>query len=86
MRIDTSKGGSFEADLVYKIHIGGDYLLIQLRDPKGRKLSRIAADFEGLTSITCEDGREYTEYTDLRVVSRQGEQTLQLQLYKEGAL
>ena len=83
MRIETSNGGTFEADLVIPI-LSDRSLMIRLQDPGRRALSGIAADFEGLTGVTCEDGRTYTEYTDLRIVSRLSEETVQLRLYKEG--
>lgn len=83
MEINTSKGGAFQADLVIEIHSDRS-LMIQLRDPNGTPLSQLAAAFEGLTAITCEDGREYTEYTDLRILTRMAEETVQLRLYKEG--
>lgn len=83
MTIETSKGGAFQADLVIEIHSDRS-LMIQLRDPARTPLSEIAAAFEGLTSIVCEDDREYTEYTDLRILTRMGAETVQLRLYKEG--
>ena len=83
MRIETSKGGTFEADLVIPIQSDRS-LMIRLQDPGRRALSGIAADFEGLAGVTCEDGRTYTEYADLRIVSRLSEETVQLRLYKEG--
>ena len=81
MRLETSRGGAFDADLVFPIN-AGEYLLIQLRESESRPLSAVAADFEGLTGITCEDGRDYSEYTDLRAAARMGQGAVQLHLYK----
>ena len=83
MKINTSKGGEFETDLVFEI--GADHSLLIRLTEETRPLSQVAADFEGLERATCEDGREYEGFTDLRSVVRFGEGELQIRLYrKEG--
>lgn len=83
MKIETSKGGEFEADLVFEI--GADHsLMIRLTEDE-RPLSQVAADFEGIEWLATEDGRSYDAYTDLRSLVRFGENELQLRLFrKEG--
>ena len=83
MRIETSKGKRFDARLMTEL-TADDSLLIQLNDQK-RKLSRMAADFEGLAFITSEEtGLRFEGYAVLRSISRLDQSTVQLRLYKEG--
>ena len=82
MTIKTSKGATYDADIVMELHSDRS-LLVQLRDPGKTPLSKLARAFEGLSSIMCEDGRGFTEYTDLRILTRLSADTIQLRLYKE---
>ena len=83
MKIETSKGKRFDARIMTEQTADGS-LLIQLNDQK-RKLSRMAADFEGLAFIASEEtGLHFEGYTALRSISRLDKSTVQLRLYKEG--
>lgn len=83
MKINTSKGDEFSADLVFEI--GADHSLLIRLTEETRPLSQVAADFEELDRVSTEDGREYAGFTDLRSVVRFGENELQIRLYrKEG--
>lgn len=78
MKLTTSSGKEYLAD--YAIPLPGDgSLLIQLHDEKTR-VSVIAAEFEGLEWVET-NGHMYDEYTDLRLVYRLNEDTVQLRLY-----
>ena len=82
MWIKTSKDTQLESDLVFEI--GADHsLLIRLTEER-RQLSAIAADFEGIESITCEDGRAFNGYTELFSLVRFGESDLQIRMRKGG--
>ena len=78
MKLTTSSGKEYLAD--YAIPLPGDgSLLIQLHDEK-TKVSVIAAEFEGLEWVET-NGNMWDEYTDLRLVYRLNEDTVQLRLY-----
>lgn len=69
MKLTTSKGGEYMADFAIPLH-----------DEKTR-VSMIAAEFEGLEWIET-NGHTWDEYTDLRLVYRLNEDTVQLRLYE----
>lgn len=83
MKIETSAGKRFDARIMTDQTSDGS-LLIQLSDGK-RKLSRIAADFEGLAFVASEEaGLRFEGFTALRSVSRLDAGSVQLRLVREG--
>lgn len=83
MKIRTSKGGEFEADLVFVIDSDRS-LLIRLTT-ETRPLSEVAADFEGLESVATEDGRSFEGYSDLWSVVRFSKHDTQIRLRQKEA-
>ena len=78
MKLTTSRGGEYTAD--YALPLPGDgSLLIQLHDSKS-SVSEIASGFEGVEWVET-NGHKFDEYTDLRLVYRLNEDTVQLRLY-----
>ena len=83
MWVNTSKNSRRrESDLAFEM-AGEGSLMIQLKGDD-RRLGKIADDFDGTQWIRFEDGREYTEFTDLRVACRLDPDTVQLRLFREG--
>ena len=83
MRIETSKSTTeMEADLVLEM-AGEESLLVQLKGDR-RRLGELAVDFDRAEWIRLEDGREYTAFTDLRILYRLDPDTVQLRLFQEG--
>lgn len=81
MTVDAWKNGSVthhEADLLVPIASEGS-IMIQLRGDL-RKISEIAADFEGIDELSADDGRSWTEYTEPIVVYRMNEDTVQVRI------
>ena len=79
MQINTSKGGSFEADFLLEMPVENS-LLIQLRG-ETRPLSSFSRDFENLAWLETDDGRTFEGYSDLRAAVRLDGQKVQLHLY-----
>lgn len=81
MRIKTSKGNEYEAVFAYAPTFDGA-LMIHLVD--SRKLSAIAAEFEGIRWVDAEDITQvrYSGYNDLKLVSRMPDGNVQIKLYK----
>ena len=74
MKITTSKGKTFDAGFIYTPVTDKKALMIEYTD--SRKLSKIAADWEDVQTITQEDEirpnvtRVYEGYTALRSIAR----------------
>ena len=86
MTLTTSKGKSFPAHWAWApVNDEGD-LMIEYDD--ARKISEIAADWEGCARITRESAEEgdavYEGYTEIRIMSRQKNGTVRITLKKEG--
>ena len=86
MTLTTSKGKAFSAHWAWApVNDEGD-LMIEYDD--ARKISEIAADWEGCARITRESAEEgnavYEGYTEIRIVSRQKNGTVRITLKKEG--
>jgi len=79
MQINTSKGGSFDADFLLEMPVENS-LLIQLRG-ETRPLSSFSRDFENLAWLETDDGRTFEGYSDLRAAVRLDGQKVQLHLY-----
>ena len=79
MQINTSKGGSFEADFLLEMPVENS-LLIQLRG-ETRPLSSFSRDFENLAWLETDDGRTFEGYSDLRAAVRLDGPKVQLHLY-----
>lgn len=70
-----------QADLLVPIRSEGS-IMIQLAGDD-RKISEIAQDFEGVTEIRTDDGREMTEYRDVFVVCRTDDDHVQVRIRRE---
>lgn len=85
MTVEAWKNGSVtthEADLLVQIS-SEESVMIQLRGDQ-RKISEIAADFEGIDELRTDDGRAWTEYTEPIVVYRMSADVVQVRIRKEG--
>ena len=86
MKLDTSKGKTVDARWAWAPANADGDLMIEYDD--ARKISEIAADWEGCERITRESAEEgnaiYEGYTDIRIMSRQRNGAIQITLKKEG--
>lgn len=86
MTLTTSKGKTFDVSWAWAPAGEDGGLMLEYED--GRKLSEIAADWEGCSRIHRESEEEgnadYDGYTVLRLVSRQKSGAVQITLNKEG--
>lgn len=81
MTVEAWKNGSVTrhtADLMVPVRTENS-VMIQLRGDS-RRLSEIAADFEGLDEISTDDGREITDCADPIVVYRVDADTVQIRI------
>lgn len=86
MTLETSKGKTVEALWAWAPANADGDLMIEYDDT--RKISEIAADWEGCERITRESVEEgnaiYEGYTEIRIMSRQRNGAIQITLKKEG--
>ena len=86
MTLTTSKGKSFPVRWAWAPANDEGDLMIEYDDD--RKISEIAADWEGCERITRESAEEgnavYEGYTEIRIMSRQRNGAIQITLKKEG--
>ena len=86
MTLTTSKGKSFPAHWAWAPANADGDLMIEYDD--ARKISEIAAEWEGCALITRESAEEgnaiYEGYTEIRIMSRQKNGAIQITLKKEG--
>ena len=85
MRIEVEKAGAVtehEANLLVPILSEGS-ILVQLLGDR-RPISQIAADFDGADEIRTDDGRRFSEYTELIVVYRVNADTVQVRIRPAG--
>ena len=86
MTLETSKGKTVEARWAWAPANADGDLMIEYDD--ARKISEIAADWEGCERITRESAEEgnaiYEGYTEIRIMSRQKNDAIQITLKKEG--
>ena len=84
MTIETSKGKTIEANWAWApVNEDGDLMLEYVDN---RKISEIASDWEGCTRIhresKTEGNADYEGYTELRIISRKKNGTVQITLRK----
>ena len=86
MTLETSKGKTVEARWAWAPANADGDLMIEYDD--ARKISEIAADWEGCERIARESAEEgnaiYEGYTEIRIMSRQRNGAIQITLKKEG--
>lgn len=86
MTLETSKGKTVVARWAWAPANADGDLMIEYDD--ARKISEIAADWEGCALITRESAEEgnaiYKGYTEIRIMSRQRNGAIQITLKKEG--
>ena len=84
MTLTTGKGKTFAIDWMWGPVGANEDLMLEMSD--GRRLSRIAADFEGCESFRreseTEGNMEWTGYTALRSIVRSGRGKVQITLSK----
>lgn len=84
MIIKTNRGKTYDVDWIDTSMIGEKTLLLQMTDP--RRLSIIAAEFDGLTLIDrrseTQGDKHWEGYTRLKTLVRNGE-AVQIGLVKE---
>lgn len=82
MQAEVVKNGTVssthEIDVAMPIRDEGS-LLLQLHG-ESRRLSAVAADFEGVDEIRIDDGRTFTAYRDVIVVYRMNVNTVQVRI------
>lgn len=85
MTLETSKGKTVEALWAWAPANADSDLMIEYED--ARKISEIAADWEGCERITRESAEEgnaiYEGYSEIRIISRQRNGAIQITLKKE---
>ena len=86
MKLDTSKGKTVDARWAWAPANADGDLMIEYDD--ARKISEIAADWEGCERITRESAEEgnavYEGFTEIRIMSRQRNGAIQITMKKEG--
>ena len=86
MKLETSKGKTVDARWAWAPANADGDLMIEYDD--ARKISEIAADWEGCARITRESAEEgnaiYEGYTEILIMSRQKNGAIQITLKKEG--
>ncbi len=86
MKLKTSRGNEYTIQWAAATERAGGMLMLMLLD--GRKLSEIAAEFEGVERferISEQQGDEvYEGFTRLEAISRQGDE-VQMKLVREAA-
>lgn len=85
MTLTTSKGRTFDVSWAWAP--AGEYGGLMLEYEDGRKISEIAADWEGCSHIhresETEGNADYEGYTVLRIIARQRSGSVQITLQKE---
>lgn len=84
MKIETSKGKTYEVDWIDGPTITSGTVLLQMDD--SRPLPEIAADFDGLTRVErysdTQGDKSFEGYSKLKSISRGREQKILVELMK----